>query len=87
MQSYGISVTTLEQVFLEIGHDPNPKPKVILGNSNEESLDLNRVEDVGIDQNETTPGGARIFTSPAKRTPGALSGGKGKSKIADVADD
>ena len=22
-----MSVTTLEQVFLEIGHDPNPKPK------------------------------------------------------------
>ena len=27
IQSYGMSVTTLEQVFLEIGHDPNPKPK------------------------------------------------------------
>ena len=23
-----MSITTLEQVFLEIGHDPNPKPKV-----------------------------------------------------------
>ena len=28
IQSYGISITTLEQVFLEIGHDPNPQPKV-----------------------------------------------------------
>ena len=28
IQTYGISVTTLEQVFLEIGHDPNPKPKI-----------------------------------------------------------
>lgn len=28
VQTYGISVTTLEQVFLEIGHDPNPRPKV-----------------------------------------------------------
>ena len=28
IQTYGISVTTLEQVFLEIGHDPNPKPRV-----------------------------------------------------------
>ena len=27
IQSYGMSVTTLEQVFLEIGHDPNPRPK------------------------------------------------------------
>lgn len=32
IQSYGMSVTTLEQVFLEIGHDPDPKPK-ILGSS------------------------------------------------------
>lgn len=29
IQSYGMSVTTLEQVFLEIGHDPNPKPKML----------------------------------------------------------
>ena len=28
IQTYGMSVTTLEQVFLEIGHDPNPKPKI-----------------------------------------------------------
>ena len=28
IQTYGISVTTLEQVFLEIGNDPNPRPKV-----------------------------------------------------------
>ena len=28
IQTYGISITTLEQVFLEIGHDPNPQPKV-----------------------------------------------------------
>jgi len=27
IQSYGISVTTLEQVFLDIGHNPNPRPK------------------------------------------------------------
>ena len=33
IQTYGISVTTLEQVFLEIGHDPNPKPKVPLSSS------------------------------------------------------
>ena len=30
IQTYGVSVTTLEQVFLEIGHDPNPQPKVII---------------------------------------------------------
>lgn len=29
IQTYGMSVTTLEQVFLEIGHDPNPKPKIL----------------------------------------------------------
>ena len=28
VQTYGISVTTLEQVFLEIGHQKDPKPKV-----------------------------------------------------------
>lgn len=26
IQNYGVSITTLEQVFLEIGHDPHPKP-------------------------------------------------------------
>ena len=30
IQSYGVSITTLEQVFLEIGHDPNPKPNIRL---------------------------------------------------------
>ena len=29
IQSYGVSVTTLEQVFLEIGNDPNPQPKIL----------------------------------------------------------
>ena len=33
IQTYGVSITTLEQVFLEIGHNPNPKPKVRSGNS------------------------------------------------------
>lgn len=33
IQTYGVSITTLEQVFLEIGHDPNPKPKVLQNNS------------------------------------------------------
>ena len=28
VQTYGMSVTTLEQVFIEIGHNQNPKPKV-----------------------------------------------------------
>ena len=28
IQSYGIAVTTLEQVFLEIGHQANPQPKI-----------------------------------------------------------
>ena len=28
IQTYGMSVTTLEQVFLEIGNNPNPKPKI-----------------------------------------------------------
>ena len=28
IQTYGISITTLEQVFIEIGHDPNPKPRL-----------------------------------------------------------
>ena len=30
IQTYGMSVTTLEQVFLEIGHNPNPKPKIVM---------------------------------------------------------
>ncbi len=29
IQTYGVSITTLEQVFLEIGHNPNPKPRCI----------------------------------------------------------
>ena len=29
IQNYGISVTTLEQVFLEIGHEANPQPKIL----------------------------------------------------------
>ena len=33
IQTYGVSVTTLEQVFLEIGHDPNPQPKAIVQRS------------------------------------------------------
>ena len=33
IQTYGISVTTLEQVFLEIGHNPNPKPKIPMASS------------------------------------------------------
>ena len=37
IQSYGISVTTLEQVFLEIGNDPNPQPKVVDRDSNADS--------------------------------------------------
>ena len=51
-----MSVTTLEQVFLEIGHDPNPKPKVLAssgsGNIHQEpmntpSADGNATPDIG----------------------------------------
>ena len=27
IDNYGVAVTTLEQVFLDIGHDPNPRPR------------------------------------------------------------
>ncbi len=48
IQSYGISVTTLEQVFLEIGHNPNPRPRFATtdsgilksGTSDQGNLDL-----------------------------------------------
>ena len=39
IQSYGMSVTTLEQVFLEIGHDPNPKPKFNIRQPNDDDDD------------------------------------------------
>ena len=35
IQTYGMSITTLEQVFLEIGHDQNPKPRIVYGDSPE----------------------------------------------------
>ena len=61
IQTYGISVTTLEQVFLEIGHDPNPKPKINSGvtpsnsaekfsnNQGDEHLNTPSVNDDGTD--------------------------------------
>ena len=77
IQTYGISVTTLEQVFLEIGHDPNPKPKVVAayGSDDDDSVDLDRPEDAGIDNDygEATPG---LFTNPSRRTPGEGGGGQ-----------
>ena len=72
IQTYGISVTTLEQVFLEIGHDPNPKPKIMAGYSeDDDSVDLDRPEEIGIDNDygEATPG---LFTNPSRRTPGGF---------------
>ena len=82
VQTYGISVTTLEQVFLEIGHDPNPKPKVVAGysESDEDSVDLDRPEDAGIDNEygQATPG---LFANPSRITPG---GNGGFAKVAPI---
>ena len=36
IQTYGVSITTLEQVFLEIGHNPNPKPKGLASTESEQ---------------------------------------------------
>ena len=44
--SYGISVTTLEQVFLDIGHNLNPKPRFVIENGTlkSETSDHNSLE-------------------------------------------
>lgn len=44
--SYGISVTTLEQVFLDIGHNLNPKPRFVIENGTlkSETSDPNSLE-------------------------------------------
>ena len=44
IQSYGMSVTTLEQVFLEIGHDPDPKPKFNIRQPNDDEDSFDRQE-------------------------------------------
>ena len=46
IQTYGVSITTLEQVFLEIGHNPNPKPKIrAIGDSDMSGNELTPAKD------------------------------------------
>ena len=82
IQSYGIAVTTLEQVFLEIGHQTNPQPKIPGENSSEggsrpgSATPARPVSGRSANQSNATPKGKIL---PAEMIPQNLAGTAEKS--------
>ena len=66
IQTYGVSITTLEQVFLEIGHNPNPKPKIRASDSRE---DLQSSPDAERGRPGTAQPDDRLGTGEESKTP------------------
>lgn len=56
IQTYGISITTLEQVFLEIGHNPNPVPRIL----NESGIQRPGTATPGPDRGAKVPEGSHL---------------------------
>ena len=81
IQSYGMSVTTLEQVFLEIGHDPNPKPKFNIRLPNDD-------EDDSFDRQESPEKATLLsLTSPIALGQGRNSGRDNYDTLDDPVND